>query len=351
MRLYEFFNLLEARAESLASRYESKILARAKSDQKSNIKTAKDILPFLQNLESKYTRYVEWVLVRWLLADFLIEDFPRVDAAIEQFKQKQRALEKKDINQYRSLLELEDAVGLLDNIKSTRQQKQEIKTSGIRKIVDNDKILLAELLTEEAACFYGRNTKWCTASNNNNMFSEYNSQGPVYILVNKQTNEKFQIHYDSAQVMDELDKPYDYQRLLKIAPQLKQLEPQSPKDFSNVDNLLSFIVDFKKQRWPEAEPFILKYPGQSLTYAHEVINGRWPEAEDVIVYKPFVSSSYAAIVLKQRWPEAEPYIMKDPNSAYWYAIEVIKKRWPEAEPYIMKDEYSWNEYKNHFGIK
>lgn len=38
----------------------------------------------------------------------------------------------------------------------------------------------------------------------------------------------------------------------------------------------------------------------------------------------------------ERWPEAEPYIMKVPELAYVYARFAIQGRWPEAEPYIMQ---------------
>ena len=346
--------LMEAKAESLASKYENKILDRAKSDRRSNIKTAEDILPFLQNLESKYSKYVEWVLVRWLQGNFLIEDLPRVDAAIEQFKQKQRSLEKKDINQYQTLNELEDAVGLLDHIKSARQQKQEIKTSGIRKIVDNDKILLAQILTEEAAILVGRGTAWCTAyTERRNKFNEYNSKGPVYILIDKSTNEKFQIHYESAQVMDSYDKDYSYQKLLKIAPQLKQLEPEYS------DGLIEHLGEYNKslvdyinifhngKRWPEAEPIIMKDSRAASYYAIYVIKDHWPEAEPYIMQDRYYAYCYARDVIKDRWPEAEPLIIKDPHAAYYYVKHVVKDRWPEAEPVIMKNPRAAYQYAKY----
>lgn len=46
---------------------------------------------------------------------------------------------------------------------------------------------------------------------------------------------------------------------------------------------------------------------------------------------------YARHVLKQRWIEAESFIMKDPDTAYRYAKNVIGTRWHEAEPYILLD--------------
>lgn len=312
MRLHEFI-LMEARFEALYAKYKEKIFARIKQDRSMPRRLIGDqsmgfeaqekhVIPFIKYWEEEFNRYVEWVLLKWLQGNFLYEDLPRVKTAIDQFDQKKRALEKKDINQYKTLSELEDAVGLLDDVKSARQQKQEIKNEGIKKIVDNDRILLAQLLTEEAASFYGKNTKWCTAGDKNNMFSRYNKKGPIYFLLNKQTNEKFQIHYETASCMDAFDIPCDYYDLLKIAPQLEQLEPSASDLITSASS-----------------NFITRY---------------------IDTFK-----------LSKRWPEAESYIMKMPQLAFDYAWRFIDGRWPEAEPYIMKDPEKWEKYKTHFGLK
>ena len=60
---------------------------------------------------------------------------------------------------------------------------------------------------------------------------------------------------------------------------------------------------------------------------------------------------YSKKILKERWPEAEPYIMQDPFYAYVYALYVIKDKWPEAEPTIKKDKEIWNYYRSYFKIK
>ena len=93
------------------------------------------------------------------------------------------------------------------------------------------------------------------------------------------------------------------------------------------------------QRFPEAEPYILKAtdPGWSYGYAKEVLKGRWPEAEAAIAKDPLclgLAYHYALDVIKGRWPEAEEAIAKDPRWAYRYAQYVVKGRWPEAEPAI-----------------
>jgi hypothetical protein len=57
-------------------------------------------------------------------------------------------------------------------------------------------------------------------------------------------------------------------------------------------------------------------------YAYYVIGDRWPEAEPYIMKRPFAALGYSRSVIKGRWVEAEPYIMKDPEDAFWYAYYV-----------------------------
>ena len=53
---------------------------------------------------------------------------------------------------------------------------------------------------------------------------------------------------------------------------------------------------------------------------------------------------YAEFIIGDRWSEAEPYIMKSPGNAVWYARDIIRGRWEEAEPYIMTDPEWWDTY-------
>jgi hypothetical protein len=59
--------------------------------------------------------------------------------------------------------------------------------------------------TEEAAKFYGRGTRWCTAGDNDNRFNYYNKQGPLYVIIFRGSGVKWQFHFESGQFMDEQD--------------------------------------------------------------------------------------------------------------------------------------------------
>ena len=68
-----------------------------------------------------------------------------------------------------------------------------------------------------------------------------------------------------------------------------------------------------------------------------VMGIRLPEYERILKVYPSYAFEYARDVLKDRFPEAEPYIIQAPQIAYQYFQLVMTKigqdpvRWPEAE--------------------
>ena len=380
MRLYEL--LLENRAVALTTKYSAKILSRANSDHSITIRSEAEIPPLLADLESKFKKYTEWVLIRWLNGNFLMEDLPRVTEALSTFDTKKHSLSVKDINQYRTLVDLEDALGLLDDVKTARQQKQEIKKSGIHIFVNNDTAFLAHLKTKEAAQFYGKGTKWCTAGDKHNMFYEYNRNGPIYLIIDKTDNSKYQVHFESGSCMDVLDDPFSYDKILQIVPELKSLDPgpesffkpgvdhdtvnivQYLKTFHNgkripsVEKRLmrtSLVVDYAFEiingPWPEAERYMVKKADSwdVMRYAINLRNDdRWPEAEPLFAQDGEMAGLYAKRVIKGPWAEIETDLLKTPEEAMVYLINVRKgMRWPEAEPIFIKDPMQAARYAVH----
>jgi hypothetical protein len=81
-----------------------------------------------------------------------------------------------------------------------------------------------------------------------------------------------------------------------------------------------------------------------LDSIHTVATMRHPSLMNVlhIIKKDsYMAFQYTHFFIRERWLEAEPYIMKDPGSAYYYAKYIIEGRWVEAEPYI-KPYASWS---------
>ena len=96
-------------------------------------------------------------------------------------------------------------------VKDRGQAKQVFKDANVRVIVPED---------EQAACYYGQGTMWCTsATQGRNYYEQYARQGKLYILLPQQPKydgEKYQLHFASGQFMDEEDEPVSIDDLLTV---------------------------------------------------------------------------------------------------------------------------------------
>jgi hypothetical protein len=336
MRFIDIFLSESAKSELLASKQGPKLLAALKRDRLANQEmTADQLTVELESMDPTNGKMLQWLVNQYAAGIFKLEDAPRVSTALADFNAKKRSLEKKDINQYKRLSDLEDAVEDTKEVSSKKQQKQEIKTQGADTVFESDAYSIVKLKTEEAACAYGKGTRWCTAADKNNMFNQYNAAGPLYVILDHANNRKFQLHFGYDQFMDEQDDPVVLSDLITQYPAILGLIDNEKADLLNdpVD-ALGYASDVINGRWPAAEPIIANDAFPAFYYAQDVIKGRWPEGEPTIAKKPAVAYKYAMSIIKGRWPEAEPYIARHPLAAYVYAQKVIKGRWPEAEAVI-----------------
>ena len=119
--------------------------------------------------------------------------------------------ENRDINSYKSLPDLYSVIqqfeGNDDAPTSKQDEQRQIKEKEVKKVFEDDEWLIMIPTTERASCLIGKGTQWCTAADNNNMFDHYSEDGPLYVIVNKETNTKYQLHFESQQLMDEKDRP------------------------------------------------------------------------------------------------------------------------------------------------
>jgi hypothetical protein len=353
MRFIDIFLSESAKSELLASKQGPKLLAALKRDRLANQEmTADEITLELESMDPTNGKMLQWLVNQYAAGIFKLEDAPRVSTALTDFNAKKRSLEKKDINQYKQLSDLEDAVEDTKEVSSKKQQKQEIKTQGADTVFDSDAYSIVKLKTEEAACYYGKGTKWCTAADQRNMFDNYNQEGPLFVILDHANNRKFQLQLETAQFMDEKDNEVNYFNLSKKYPEIHNVFQRQAKQLAQTLALDDIELDEGKfsianllynGRWRDIEPRVLKHPFAASVYAAEVIKGRWQAAEPVIAKDGKAASAYAIEVIGGRWPEAEPYIAKDARPATDYAKNILEARWPEAEPYIAKDAWaaSW----------
>lgn len=110
-----------------------------------------------------------------------------------------------------------------------KEEEEEFYTNGTAKLFHNDatiKIVIPK--TEDAAKFFGRGTRWCTASENDNMFSEYNEDGPLFCVLFKGDPTRWQFHFESQQFMNERD---------------EELDLDDPKFLSTIELFKPYLVE------------------------------------------------------------------------------------------------------------
>lgn len=170
--------------------------------------------------------YTQWAVGQYKKKNIRLEDAPRVHSALKDFHTHKQRLEKKDINQYKHVSDVEDAVAPHLGTVSNKEQKRVVKHDGADLVHEADTgVQIHRLKTKEAAQHYGAGTRWCTAGKENNMFDYYHKQGPIHVIQAKLDGEhrKFQYHEKSRQFMNEKDhdvEPHVTKALLKDHPSL-----------------------------------------------------------------------------------------------------------------------------------
>jgi hypothetical protein len=89
-------------------------------------------------------------------------------------------LQQKDINKYKTLSELKNALAEYDN-----RVRREIKTVDDADVVyEDDKMIVVMPKSYKASCQFGAGTKWCTTSSSS-YFEKYNEDAKLFYFIDK----------------------------------------------------------------------------------------------------------------------------------------------------------------------
>lgn len=174
-----------------------------------------------EDLKKKYANKFDEETLNWILnisnlvdfnhkyTDFILKALDpnsdidmNVDIAVglvQDFDKYQSQLKKKDINQYKTFSELEDAL-----LPFHEKEKEKELEKEADKIYEDDKFLVIKPKSEEASCKYGSNTKWCVTSKGSGHFGRYTAgRQSLYFIINKakSTNKNYSkvaIHFDDG---------------------------------------------------------------------------------------------------------------------------------------------------------
>ena len=160
----------------------------------------------------KMGKYGKWLLNQYRQGNLDMNNLSKVRNTIDFFNRYNRQLEVKDINQYKNIDQVYDNVKnfMEDPSQATSKsdEARKIKEMGAEKVYEDNDWLIIVPKTQEVAIYYGKGTKWCTASTSSyNYFEDYNNEGRLYININKNTGDKYQFHFESNSFMDAEDKP------------------------------------------------------------------------------------------------------------------------------------------------
>lgn len=182
-----------------------------------------DILQTLENADPTANKeYVQWLAKVYANAGIKMEDLlARGRPALEMYNtfkiKKILPAEYRDIGRidFNTLESIAQNPGLLQALhdKEGQEAAKTMPRGEAETVFENDKVRVIHPKDQAAACYYGQGTRWCTAATGgNNYFDNYNRGGPMYILLPKQPKyegEKYQLHFESGQFMDEGDNQVD----------------------------------------------------------------------------------------------------------------------------------------------
>ena len=222
---------------------------------------------FENNDPTPNKQYTPWIAREYVRGNIkALEDLSQIKAALELYhKYKNTAKFKsffdlqpngynfvKDIGKITSD-DLENVAALIDS-EIVPQDISKDKNKGDAEVVYEDgdvRVIVPK--NQDAACYYGQGTRWCTAATKGeNYFDNYNRNGPLYIIIPKKPKyqgEKYQLHINEKQFMDEKDDPVsltklkDYPGFLKLLK--KELDDEDlllfvdPKEITDINKIVS----------------------------------------------------------------------------------------------------------------
>ena len=107
--------------------------------------------------------------------------FKDLVGALKRFETISTNLPLTDINQYKSVDELVDAIRTYDN--RVRRDVKEVK--GGKVVYDDGRFFVVNPLNYESSCYYGKGTKWCTAAETDTHFKRYNEDGKLFYIIDR----------------------------------------------------------------------------------------------------------------------------------------------------------------------
>jgi len=219
-------------------------------------------------------QYTIWILRRYL--DGTIKLFEDISSVVAEFLMIYHTLKVKkllpaeisDINQIKTKQQFDVVFRKIDAINDEFGDKPELDKGTAKEIFKNSEVRVIQPLDEEASCYYGQGTRWCTAATkSDNLFDSYHDRGNLFIFIPTKADypgEKYQLHVDQhdyeLSLMDKNDDEYDpddfkarfpslKDKIFEIEPNLKMLVAFNREKAEQIRGKVKELVEYYFKRY------------------------------------------------------------------------------------------------------
>lgn len=201
---------MSPRLQYLIDHYGQKLVSQL-SRESITLNPEEAVLKFCLSDPTRHKSATQWIITTYLKNGFLFEDLAGIDTskvyetlAMFGLYRKHLEPEMRSLNKYKTLGDLwhaveqfipkETEIVSLEGraLKRAERERAYAETEFIFKC-ETSGFTIVSPKTEFASCWWGKGTRWCTASKKNNMFSRYNAKGPLFILTMPNAD-KLQLH-------------------------------------------------------------------------------------------------------------------------------------------------------------
>ena len=125
-------------------------------------------------------KYLDWVGKNLDVVNF-DDTFGKTVEALNKFEKISSNLPVTDLFQYKSVGQLLGAISEYEG----RQRRNVKKVEGGNVVYDDGRYFVVNPLTHESSCYYGKGTKWCTATESDYNFKRYNDDGKLFYILDR----------------------------------------------------------------------------------------------------------------------------------------------------------------------
>ncbi len=228
-------------------------MAKKKELKEKNPKFIIDLVEILaENDPSTTNKYLPFMVkqaeswVDWLKEELKKNTFKEMFDIVKEFDElsSKNLLDNKDIYSYGSNQEIVDIIKLARE-KVTKSQVKKFETLTLH---EDDRFLVVQPLTSRSSNVYGKSTKWCVSSEQNDFkkyFNQYTENGVLVFVIDKSVKEeqtrdnifsKVAFHIDKTKTGHEATTIWDSKDVLVSAVGMMELMGILPQDVMKIVN-------------------------------------------------------------------------------------------------------------------